>query len=315
MAKKKVHVVRTFHTAARSRHALFVLPVLQIPAVVLLLREFNERLTTAGSDQPVEPHWYIISVVGLLLLPLWAKIHTFLFTRYRVTLDSVVEQQGLFSRHTSEIRIADIRNVVVNQSMLDRIVLIGDVSFSSAAGSGIEVTFRKIARPGRVRDLVKDIQDRISDGTLSADDIAAIRAEADPKLARRERKRAALAAQAENATSATTPAAEKEPVPRESGSTPAANVATSAGDSDAADDDATASDDAGPGTAAKPSPATEGDAPEKPASGDTGTPTAGAASTPAADDSAPAADKDGDTARDELYRLLAQQAAEGKAEE
>jgi len=114
----------------------------------------------------------------LLLFPLWAKLRAKFFSRYYVTLDSVIEEHGLLSRKSSEIRIRDIRNMVVEQTLVDRIVGVGTLFFSSAAGSHVEVRFIDVSRPRRVGDLVRAIQSKLGDGVLSSEEIADLSAQA-----------------------------------------------------------------------------------------------------------------------------------------
>lgn len=289
MAKKnESHVVQTYRTVARSHLGLIVPPLILIPAVIWGLLYVNRRLIEAESD-PLHYLFYVVPVVFLLLFPLWAKFRSWAFSRYRVTLDSVVEEHGFFSKKTSEIRILDIRNIVVEQAFLDRLLMFGTVSFSSAAGTEVEVHFRDISRPNRVKELVRDIQARVSDGELTAADREAIeeRALGPRAVARaREDEQRRAEREAEKAAAKAKKAEEKAAAKR------AAQEAKKA----ANDEEATAEDEA-------QAPA--------PSSGSSETTTEAApAAAPSEEATAPA----GDDAHDELYRLLAEQAAEGKSE-
>jgi uncharacterized membrane protein YdbT with pleckstrin-like domain len=149
-------------------------PLILIPTVVGVAAWMNRQFVGAEMETRVDFR-YLLAVVGFLLLfPIWAKLKTRFLTRYRVTLDSVVEEHGLLSKVSSEIRIQDIRNIVVKQSIVDRILLMGNISFSSAAGSGVEVKFHKVARPSSLKVLVRDIQAKLSDGELTDDEIREI---------------------------------------------------------------------------------------------------------------------------------------------
>lgn len=66
---------------------------------------------------------------------------------FRVDEASIESCYGIVSRHVHSIRIRDLRNINVRQSILQRILGIGDVEFSSAGGAGIEVTFYGVTRP------------------------------------------------------------------------------------------------------------------------------------------------------------------------
>jgi len=235
MANKRNQILRTYHSAARADYSLVILPVLMIPLVVWALIEIP---TVLEAEKGLEWYWFAGAIGALLLFPLWAKIKALLFSRFRVTTDAVLHEHGLISRSSSEIRIQDIRNVVVNQGVLDRIFMVGDISFSSAAGDFEEVQFSKVSRPNLVKEFVKELQRKLSDGVLDDQE----RAELDEidRRGRGKKKKAAA-----------------EPTPE-----------------------------------ATPAPARKKQAPA----------------------AAPAASDDGDD-RDELYRLLAQQEAEGVSDE
>lgn len=175
MAKNNdTQIVRTLHTVARSEPGLIIPPVIAIALITAGTMFANNQLESAGSEHAFD--WrYIGAVCAMfLLMPIWAKFKTRVMTRYRVTLDSVVEEQGLLSKVSSEIRIQDIRNIVVKQSFVDRLLRMGCVTFSSAAGNGVEVKFHKVNNPNEIKVLVRDIQSKLSDGELSKEEIAQI---------------------------------------------------------------------------------------------------------------------------------------------
>lgn len=280
-SRKNAHIVRTYRTAARSELGLIVPSMLLIPAVVYALFYFEQRMREVGTDVSwLDWRWFAVPVGVLLLFPLWAKFKTRFFSRFRVTLDSVSEEHGLFSKKSSEVRIQDIRNIVVEQSFLDRLLLIGDVYFSSAAGSDTEVRFSSVPRPGRIKELVRDIQNKLKDGELSEAETAEIMAAAGAKG---RRERIPSAGEDAAAARARTPAAE--PAPAKAGGEAAGRAEPSAAPvaQSRARSEAPAAE-----PRREPEPAA---APRKPAT------------KPSDDD-----------ARDELYRLLAEQEADGKSE-
>lgn len=175
MAKKDdTQIVRTLHTVARSEPGLIIPPFLAIAMIVAGTFFANNALGAADSEHAFD--WRYIGAVCLmfLLLPIWAKFKTRVMTRYRISLDSVVQEEGLFSKVSSEIRIQDIRNIVVKQSFVDRLLRMGSVNFSSSAGHGVEVKFRKVGNPHAIKVLVRDIQSKLSDGILTDEEVAAI---------------------------------------------------------------------------------------------------------------------------------------------
>jgi membrane protein YdbS with pleckstrin-like domain len=74
---------------------------------------------------------------------------------YTIDSETIESREGLIARKVKSIRIQDLRNINVNQSLWQRIVGVGDVEFSSAGGSGIEVVFRGVDKPLQVKQLAQ----------------------------------------------------------------------------------------------------------------------------------------------------------------
>ena len=68
--------------------------------------------------------------------------------------DPELEKEGLEA--TSEVEIADLRNVVANQGIVERIFGLGSVGLSTAGQSGFEVRMRGIRDPQKVVMIIKD---------------------------------------------------------------------------------------------------------------------------------------------------------------
>jgi hypothetical protein len=100
----------------------------------------------------------VILTVVLIGIPI--LIHVFWSrntTRYRVTNRRVTLETGVFTRHSRELRIEDIRSIAARSNLFG----IGDVEFSSAARDDAEVIFSGISHVERVRDLVKQLQNAL----------------------------------------------------------------------------------------------------------------------------------------------------------
>jgi uncharacterized membrane protein YdbT with pleckstrin-like domain len=74
--------------------------------------------------------------------------------RYEVTNLRAIARQGLFSQTTSEVQLDDIRNVVVQRSLAERLLGVGTVELSTAGESGMEVVFLSVRDPQGVVLLV-----------------------------------------------------------------------------------------------------------------------------------------------------------------
>lgn len=77
---------------------------------------------------------------------------------YTINGETIESREGLIARKVSSIRVRDLRNINVKQSLWQRILGVGDVEFSSAGGSGIEVSFRGVSDPLQVKSLAQRMQ-------------------------------------------------------------------------------------------------------------------------------------------------------------
>lgn len=77
---------------------------------------------------------------------------------YKIDHETIESREGLIARNVKSIRIQDLRNINVNQSLIQRIMGVGDVEFSSAGGSGIEVVFRGVNKPLEVKAMAQRLQ-------------------------------------------------------------------------------------------------------------------------------------------------------------
>ncbi len=86
-------------------------------------------------------------------------------TRYVVTEDRASEASGLLSRKTSEIDLADVRNIEVAQGPSERMLGVGSVGISTAGQSGFEVVFKGVKHPNDVADIVRKARERLREKT------------------------------------------------------------------------------------------------------------------------------------------------------
>jgi len=66
---------------------------------------------------------------------------------------------GIISRKTHEVSIRDIRSINMNQGIVERLFGLGSVQIGSAGTGGIEVEFKGIENPTRVRDGIRKTKD------------------------------------------------------------------------------------------------------------------------------------------------------------
>ena len=113
---------------------------------------FGVKGAAAGGGRSVQ---IVLALIGVPMLVLVAVIvyryHVWTFTIRGGTIESC---RGIIGRDVQSIRVQDLRNVNVRQSIFQRLFGVGDVEFSSAGGTGIEVTFYGVTDPLGVKDRV-----------------------------------------------------------------------------------------------------------------------------------------------------------------
>ena len=92
--------------------------------------------------------------IGLVVLFVWwlrCLATSLVITDRRVTL-----RQGLLSKDTNDVLIADIRNVKVRQNLLQRIFGVGTVAVSTSGQSDMEIEVHGVPAPERIKAIIDD---------------------------------------------------------------------------------------------------------------------------------------------------------------
>lgn len=92
----------------------------------------------------------IIVFVVLVALVLVAGFLWRLTTAYTITNQRLTIRRGVLSRHLQQTRVERVQNVNVDQSIVDRIVRVGQVDFDTAGTDDSDFTFRGVASPDKV---------------------------------------------------------------------------------------------------------------------------------------------------------------------
>lgn len=123
---------------------------------------FFGLLAAAGWRAAVERSGGVVPALGVIGVTFALLGGIILYRKYswRFAIDdeNIESRRGIVARQIRSIRVKDLRNVNVRQSIMQRILGIGDVEFSSAAGGGVEVVFFGIADPLDVRNLAQRLQ-------------------------------------------------------------------------------------------------------------------------------------------------------------
>ena len=124
---------------------LFIHPITLISGVILLV---SLVLFIMGDH---EFFLLIVSFISLVFV-VYAYIKH-ICTEYAVTNKRVVCKTGFISIQTNELRKEKIENIIVNYSIMGRILGYGDLSFTGTGGS--PVVFHKIGRPKSVKKKIE----------------------------------------------------------------------------------------------------------------------------------------------------------------
>ena len=90
--------------------------------------------------------------LGLLFLLVWwikSKNTTLIVTDKRTIL-----RQGLLSRYTNEVMHTHIRNIQIQQNMIERLFNIGTIKIASAGTGDIEISVSGIPAPNRIKAVI-----------------------------------------------------------------------------------------------------------------------------------------------------------------
>lgn len=97
----------------------------------------------------------VVALFGYLLATI--LYHRYLW-RFTINTDNIESCRGLIGRKVRSIRLQDLRNINVNQTLMQRILGVGDVEFSSSAGSDVEVVFFGVSDPMAIKALAQRLQ-------------------------------------------------------------------------------------------------------------------------------------------------------------
>jgi len=133
------HVIFDGHPSWRGTLSFYVKGVLLavIPPLIALVA----GVSAAGAVAIFAAAVALVVLVGLL----WRLTTTYTITNQRLTI-----RRGLLSRHLQQTRVERVQNVNVDQSLVDRLVRVGQVDFDTAGSDDADFAFRGVANPAAV---------------------------------------------------------------------------------------------------------------------------------------------------------------------
>ena len=106
-------------------------------------------LSAAGGGR-VSSGWVILAVFIVFVVVLGRGLLRRLSTTYTITSRRLTIELGLLGREVHETRLEQIQNVNASQSLLQRALGVGDVSFDTAAGAAFDFSFRGVTHPRQI---------------------------------------------------------------------------------------------------------------------------------------------------------------------
>ncbi|MDO8212745.1 PH domain-containing protein [Conexibacter sp. CPCC 206217] len=138
------HVIYAGHPSWRGtlsfyvRGGLFALVAAAIVAAVTAIGSgFDVALTIVA--------FVVVMAVVILIGFLFRFSTTYTITNQRLTIE-----RGILSKHMQQTRVERVQNVNTDQSLLDRLLRVGQVDFDTAGADDSDFTFRGIANPEQV---------------------------------------------------------------------------------------------------------------------------------------------------------------------
>lgn len=111
----------------------------------------------------------VIAAVALALYLFVLVVYRRYRWLYTVDLEHIESRRGIIGRQVRAVRIRDLRNINVRQSLAQRLLNVGEVEFSSAAGEEVEVVFFAVPDPIGLKDHVLAAQERRSASRAGTD--------------------------------------------------------------------------------------------------------------------------------------------------
>jgi uncharacterized membrane protein YdbT with pleckstrin-like domain len=114
-------------------------------------------------SRPAWRDYFAKIVLGVLLLPVGIGLIVFLYialdrygTHYTIRHDRIQTREGIIAKRERSVRLENIRDLWLNQGIVDRILGIGTLGFSTSGGNGAEVVFRGIERPAVLKERIEE---------------------------------------------------------------------------------------------------------------------------------------------------------------
>jgi uncharacterized membrane protein YdbT with pleckstrin-like domain len=118
--------------------------------ILVILAGAVAGVVTRLSSHSVDARWValvvFVGLAGVLIAGLVRRIGTtYTITNRRLTIGT-----GILSRHHHETRLERVQNVNTSQSLLERILRVGDVQFDTAGSAEYNFAFLGVSNPHQI---------------------------------------------------------------------------------------------------------------------------------------------------------------------
>jgi uncharacterized membrane protein YdbT with pleckstrin-like domain len=121
--------------------------------VVLIAAFVVAIVTNITGDDTDSSLVTLVAVVGVAVIVLAGFIKR-VTVHYTITTRRLHIKRGIISREIQETRLERVQNVNYDQSVLQRLLQVGDVDFDTAAGDDFNFVFAGVANPDEVVERV-----------------------------------------------------------------------------------------------------------------------------------------------------------------
>ena len=102
--------------------------------------------------------WLSAVLIGVSLITLFVwRVKTW-FVTLKVTTERCIFQRGLIARQTSEVRHDDVRNMQIDQTLIQRLFGVGSLAISSSGQDDFEIRAHGIPRPEAIVETIRSYQ-------------------------------------------------------------------------------------------------------------------------------------------------------------
>ncbi len=118
--------------------------------VLVILGGVIVGIITRASGKSVDVPWVALVVVVGLLLVVVAGLVRRIATTYTITNRRLAISKGILSKEHHETRLERVQNVNSSQSLLERMLRVGDVQFDTAGSAEYNFAFAGVEAPGEI---------------------------------------------------------------------------------------------------------------------------------------------------------------------